>query len=150
MLRIDENRTGWIGVPEKPPTAKSLPSITATEMLARHEVMDGPGDHVFVSKSNTSVVQRDWQPSEPPTTYSLSRETNRVHIHVSLHTGVGKNTLTKSDTASSSRRVHGRQKVPDPGVGIEYFNRVEAIPSIASSNSIQFPESCRHGRLIST
>ena len=41
-------------------------------MLARHEVIEGPGDQAFVSKSNISVVQRDWQPSDPPTTHSLS------------------------------------------------------------------------------
>jgi hypothetical protein len=60
--------------PENPPTAKSFPSMTVTLMFARHEVMDGPGDQELVSKSNTSVVHRDWVPSEPPTTYNLSKE----------------------------------------------------------------------------
>ena len=58
-------------LPEKPPTAKSLPSITETLMLARQDVIDGPGDQVLLSKSKTSVVQRAWVPSEPPITNSL-------------------------------------------------------------------------------
>ena len=68
-------------IPEKPPTAKSFPSMTATLMLARQDVIDGPGDHVFVSKSNISVVHKDWQPSEPPTTHNLSEGNKKIISH---------------------------------------------------------------------
>ena len=60
--------------PVNPPTAKSLPSMTQTLMLARQDVMEGPADHVSVSKSKTSVVHKDWHPSDPPTTTNLSVE----------------------------------------------------------------------------
>ena len=54
--------------------------MTATLMLARHDVIEGPADQVSVSKSNTSVVHKDWHPSDPPTTTNLSVIINQMQL----------------------------------------------------------------------
>lgn len=66
------------GLPENPPTAYNLPSTTEAPTFARHVVMDGPGDQVQVSGSNTSVEHSDWVPSDPPMMNNLPATQEKI------------------------------------------------------------------------
>lgn len=61
-------------LPENPPTAYNLFSITATPTFDRGVVIFGPGLHVCSLGSNISVVASDCVPSEPPTTYNFPKK----------------------------------------------------------------------------